>query len=236
MNDNKKEDNALIKLKHISKVYDIDGNAFKANNDINLNINKGELVSIVGPSGSGKSTLMNIIGCLSTPSSGTYILDNMEVQKLNENKLSSIRNKEIGFIFQKYNLISKLSVKENVELPLIYKKVKKRERDMIVDEMLTKLGIKSKENKYPGQLSGGECQRVAIARALATNPNIILADEPTGSLDSKNGHQILDIILNLNKEGKTVIIITHDMSIALNCRRIIRLMDGKIVSDKEVSL
>ncbi len=226
----------LIEMKNEYKIYIMGNEQVYANDNINLKIYRGEFVAIVGKSGSGKSTLMNIIGCLSTPSSGTYILDNMEVQKLNENKLSSIRNKEIGFIFQKYNLISKLSVKENVELPLIYKKVKKRERDMIVDEMLTKLGIKSKENKYPGQLSGGECQRVAIARALATNPNIILADEPTGSLDSKNGHQILDIILNLNKEGKTVIIIAHDMSIALNCRRIIRLMDGKIVSDKEVSL
>ena len=228
--------NYLIKLKHISKIYDIDNTPLKANDDICLSIEKGELVSIVGPSGSGKSTLMNIIGCLSTPSEGIYILDNMEVQKLNETQLSNIRNKEIGFIFQKYNLISKLSIKENVELPLIYKKVRKKERDIIVDEMLSKLGILDKKDKYPGQLSGGECQRVAIARALSTNPNIILADEPTGALDSKNGRQILDIILNLNKEGKTVIIITHDMNIASECKRIIQLKDGKIVSDKKVSL
>ena len=230
----KKNKNTLIQLKNIYKIYKSEDSELNANNDITLYIKKGELVSIVGPSGSGKSTLMNIIGCLSTPTSGTYILDNMEVQKLNENELSSIRNKEIGFIFQKYNLINKLNVKENVELPLIYKKVKKKDREIIIDEMLEKLGILDKKNKYPNQLSGGECQRVAIARALATNPNIILADEPTGALDSNNGKQLLNIITNLNKEGKTVIIITHDMSIASLCNRMIQMKDGKIISDKEV--
>ena len=230
----KRNKNTLIQLKNIYKIYKNEDSELIANNDITLYIKKGELVSIVGTSGSGKSTLMNIIGCLSTPTSGTYILDNMEVQKLNENELSSIRNKEIGFIFKKYNLINKLNVKENIELSLIYKKVKKIYRDSIIDEMLEKLGIFDKKDKYPNQLSGGECQRVAIARALATDPNIILADEPTGALDSTNGKQLLNIITNLNKKEKTVIIITHDMSIASLCNRIIQMKDGKIISDKEV--
>ena len=229
-----KKNNSLIRLSNIYKIYKNDESVQEANSNVSLSINKGELVSIVGPSGSGKSTLMNIIGCLSTPTSGTYILDGLEVQKLDENKLSVIRNKEIGFIFQKYNLINKLTIKENVELPLIYKKVHKKEREQIVDEMLNKVGIIEKKNKYPTQLSGGESQRVAIARALATNPNIILADEPTGALDSKNGRMVLDIIKGLNNEGKTVIIVTHDISIANECNRMIQMMDGKIISDKEV--
>ena len=229
-----KKNNSLIRLSNIYKIYKNDESVQEANSNVSLSINRGELVSIVGPSGSGKSTLMNIIGCLSTPTSGTYILDGLEVQKLDENKLSVIRNKEIGFIFQKYNLINKLTIKENVELPLIYKKVHKKEREQIVDEMLNKVGIIEKKNKYPTQLSGGESQRVAIARALATNPNIILADEPTGALDSKNGRMVLDIIKSLNNEGKTVIIVTHDISIANECNRMIQMMDGKIISDKEV--
>ena len=233
-NKKKNKNKSLIRLSNIYKIYKNDDVVQEANSNINLTIDKGELVSIVGPSGSGKSTLMNILGCLSTPTSGTYVLDDMEVQTLNDNELSIIRNKEIGFIFQKYNLINKLNIKENVELPLVYKKVNVKERNQIVDEVLEKVGLLDKKKKFPNQLSGGECQRVAIARALATDPNIILADEPTGALDTKNGRIVLDIILSLNQEGKTVIIVTHDLSIARECKRMISMLDGKIISDEEV--
>ena len=221
----------MIDLKDIYKIYQTGDTQVKAVDGINLHIDKGEFVAIVGQSGSGKSTCMNIIGCLDVPTSGTYILNGKDVSTLSDDELSYIRNEELGFIFQQYNLIPKITVLENVELPLIYRNIPKAERVRLARESLKRVGLAEMENRYPKQLSGGQQQRVSIARALAGNPSVILADEPTGALDSKTGIEVLEFIKELNDEGNTIVLITHDNSIALKAKRVVRLQDGKIIED-----
>ena len=196
--------------------------------NVNLSIEKGEFLSILGPSGSGKSTLMNIIGCLDTPTSGEYILHGRRIEDLEPNELSAIRNKEIGFIFQSFQLLSRQDALSNVELPLIYAGVSPQKRRERAEEMLGRVGLSHKLHHFPNQLSGGQQQRVAIARALATNPTILLADEPTGALDQKTGKQVIQLFRELNQEGRTIIMITHDIGIAKNASRIVRILDGEL--------
>lgn len=195
---------------------------------IDLSIKRGEFISILGPSGSGKSTLMNLIGCLDVPSSGDYTLSGKDISSLNEEELSKIRAKEIGFIFQSFYLLKRLTALENVELSMIYSGVNEKERKIIAKEMLKRVGLEGKENHLPNQLSGGQQQRVAIARALATNPSILLCDEPTGALDQSTGKQIIELFKELHNEGRTIIMITHDEKIATNADRIVRILDGNI--------
>ena len=224
----------MIKLKNISKTFEKDGGiSVHALKDVSLEIGKGELVAIIGPSGSGKSTLMNLLGLLDTPTSGQYELENREVSTLNVDELAEIRNQKIGFVFQAFHLLARTSAAENVELPLIYSD-KTNIRKLALDA-LRSVGLENRESHYPSELSGGQQQRVAIARALVNDPEIILADEPTGNLDSKSGLEILSIFQDLNQEGKTVIIITHDQEIASMCHRIMRIVDGEIVSDEQVA-
>ena len=224
----------MIDLKDLSKIYSDGDSEIRALDGINLSIAEGEFVAIVGQSGSGKSTAMNIIGCLDVPTSGQYLLDGEDVSGMNEIQLADIRSRRLGFIFQQYNLIPKLSVIENVELPLIYKAMKPEERRTRAMSALEKVGLPDRADKYPSQLSGGQQQRVSIARALAGDPQLILADEPTGALDSKTGKDVLEFISALNDEGKTVVLITHDMSVAQRAKRIVRIQDGKIVSDEVI--
>ncbi len=200
----------------------------KALDNVSLQISKGEFVAITGQSGSGKSTIMNILGCLDKPESGTYILNGQDVFRANGKKLSQIRNREIGFIFQSFNLISSLSAEENIELPLIYRGIKKAERRILAKNALAMVGLENRADHLPGQLSGGQQQRVAIARAIALSPPLILADEPTGNLDAASGKEIMSILLNLNKEGKTIVMITHDNAIASVIPKQIKISDGKI--------
>lgn len=221
----------VIKMRNINKIYKMGKNEYKALFDINLDIKNGEFVSIVGPSGAGKSTLMNIIGCLDNASSGEYFLDDINTN-CSDNALAEIRNRKIGFIFQNYNLLSKLSVLENVELPLIYQGIGSSEIRKRSMEALEKVGLTSHIKHKPSELSGGQKQRVAIARALVTKPEIILADEPTGALDSKTGKEVMEMLKVLNKEGNTIVLITHDKDIARQARRMVTVMDGKITSDE----
>lgn len=220
----------VINMNNINKIYSMGSSEFKALDNINLSINKGEYVAIVGPSGAGKSTLMNIIGCLDTPSGGEYILDGLNT-KCSDSKLAEIRNKKIGFIFQNYNLLPKLNVLENVELPLLYLGMSNSEIKQRALSALKKVGLETHLKHKPNELSGGQKQRVAIARALVTEPQIILADEPTGALDSKTGREVLNMLEDLNKEGNTIIIITHDKEIAAEAKRMITVRDGIITSD-----
>lgn len=220
----------VINMSNINKIYSMGSSEFKALDNINLSINKGEYVAIVGPSGAGKSTLMNIIGCLDTPSGGEYILDGLNT-KCSDSKLAEIRNKKIGFIFQNYNLLPKLNVLENVELPLLYLGMGNSEIKERALSALKKVGLETHLKHKPNELSGGQKQRVAIARALVTEPQIILADEPTGALDSKTGREVLNMLDDLNKEGNTIIIITHDKEIAAEAKRMITVRDGIITSD-----
>lgn len=199
--------------------------------DVNLSVDQGEFVAILGPSGSGKSTLMNIIGCLDTPTAGQYILCGQAVEALDECELARIRNKEIGFVFQQFQLLPRLSSLANVELPLIYAGISERERKQRAIHMLERVGLGDKINNKPNQLSGGQQQRVAIARALVTEPSILLADEPTGALDQKTGQQIMTIFKELHEEGKTIIMITHDQSIARHGSRMIRITDGQLIEE-----
>lgn len=222
----------MIDLKDVYKIYETGDLEVHALDGISLHIDKGEFVAIVGQSGSGKSTCMNIIGCLDVPTSGEYILDGIDVSTMDDDELSYIRNNELGFIFQQYNLIQKLSVLNNVELPLIYKRYPKEARKQIALEALERVGLKGMENRFPQQLSGGQQQRVSIARALAGEPSVILADEPTGALDSKTGIEVLSLIKKLNEEGNTIILVTHDNEIAEQAKRVVRLQDGKIVEDR----
>ncbi len=224
----------MIELKDIYKIYGDGDSEIRALDGINLSIAEGEFVAIVGQSGSGKSTAMNIIGCLDVPTSGQYLLDGEDVSGMNEIQLADIRSRRLGFIFQQYNLIPKLSVLENVELPLIYKAMKPEERRARAMAALEKVGLPDRADKYPNQLSGGQQQRVSIARALAGDPQLILADEPTGALDSKTGKDVLEFISALNDEGKTVVLITHDMLVAQRAKRVVRIQDGKIVSDEVI--
>lgn len=225
----------MIDISNMYKVYKMGENEVAALNNINLHIDAHEFVSVVGPSGSGKSTLMNMLGCLDVPTSGKYMLDGQEVSKLNDDRLAEIRNNKIGFIFQRFNLLQKLSALENVELPLIYQGVGSREARERAIESLESLGLKDRMHHKPNELSGGQQQRVAIARALVTKPPVILADEPTGALDSKTGKEVMGILKNLHSMGNTIILITHDNSLAVQAKRMIRISDGQITEDKEVA-
>jgi len=223
----------MIDLQNIYKIYEMGDTSVHALDGISLHIDDGEFVAIVGQSGSGKSTCMNIIGCLDIPTSGKYILDGIDVSTLSDDELSYIRKNKLGFIFQQYNLIQKLNVLSNVELPLIYQRVPKSERIERAKEALKRVGLDGKENRYPQQLSGGQQQRVSIARALASQPSVILADEPTGALDSKTGIEVLELIKKLNEEGNTIVLVTHDNGIAEQAKRVVRLQDGKIIADRK---
>ena len=219
---------ALIEFQKVCKYYQMGDTVVKAADHISFQIQKGEFVAIVGKSGSGKSTCMNIIGCLDVPTSGTYLLDGNDVGTLDKNHLAEIRNKMLGFIFQQYNLLPKLTVLENVEVPLMYAGVPKPERRQRALAALEIVGLASKLKNMPNQLSGGQQQRVSIARALAGNPSLILADEPTGALDSRTSREVLDFLKELNQEGNTIIMITHDNSIAMEAKHVVRIHDGKI--------
>jgi len=221
----------LIEITELVKSYTIGDNIVKALDDITMNVDDHEFTAIVGPSGSGKSTLMNIIGCLDIATSGSYKLNGQEISSYNDNQLSGFRNKTIGFIFQRFNLLNKLNALENVELPLIYLGMNSKERRERAEEALINVGLQDRMNHTPMELSGGQQQRVAIARALVTNPPLILADEPTGNLDSKTGSEVLNILYELNEKGNTIVLITHDMNIAKLAKRIVSLMDGRIISD-----
>ena len=221
----------LIELKDIYKIYPMGEETVHALDGVNITIDQGEFVAIVGSSGSGKSTAMNIIGCLDVPTSGTYHLGGVDVSTMEDDQQADIRNKMLGFIFQQYNLIPKLSVLENVELPLLYAGVPADQRRERAIRSLERVGLADKKKNLPSQLSGGQQQRVAIARALAGDPSVILADEPTGALDSKTGREVLGFLKKLNREGDTVVLITHDNSIAVKADRIIRLQDGKVIYD-----
>ena len=221
----------LIQMTDIRKEYKMGDEIVYANDGVTLDIDKGEFGAIVGKSGSGKSTLMNIIGALDVPTSGKYLLGGKDVGKLSDNQLADIRNKMIGFVFQQYNLLPRMNLLENVELPLLYAHVSNHEREKRAMEALEKVGLAEKAKQMPNQLSGGQQQRVSIARALAANPSLILADEPTGALDSKTSRQVLDFFKKIHEEGNTVIMITHDNSIAIEAKRVIRIADGKINFD-----
>jgi putative ABC transport system ATP-binding protein len=220
---------SLLKLVQVSKKYQMDGVSVEALKNVNLAINKGELTSIVGPSGSGKSTLMHIIGCLDRPTSGEYYFDEKKLSQLNDQQLAQIRNKKIGFVFQTFNLLPRVSALHNVELPLFYSNLGSRERHRLALEKLEAVGLAERIEHHPNQLSGGQQQRVAIARALVNRPDLILADEPTGNLDTKSGKEILDLLFDLNKKGNTIVIVTHDLEIAKKCKRIIKIRDGEII-------
>lgn len=225
----------LIELKEIYKVYEMGDEEVRANDGISLTIGRGEFVAIVGKSGSGKSTLMNIIGALDVPSSGEYLLGGKDVGSMTDNQLADIRNRMIGFIFQQYNLLPKLNLLENVELPLLYAGASNTARRMRAMASLERVGLAEKWRNLPNQLSGGQQQRVSIARALAGDPSLILADEPTGALDSKTSRSVLDFLKQLNDEGNTIVMITHDSSIAMEARRVVRVHDGKINFDGDVN-
>ena len=222
----------LIELRNVYKIYG-EGleSEVRALDGVSLDIEKGEFVAVVGQSGSGKSTMMNVLGCLDIPTRGTYHLDGVDVRELSDKQLSRIRNKQIGFIFQQYNLIQNLTVLENVELPLIYQGIDPIDRRELAMQALARVGLADRAKHKPTQMSGGQQQRVAIARAISTRPPIIMADEPTGALDSRTGHEVLGFLQQLNKEGSTVILITHDNGIAATARRIVRIADGKIIED-----
>ena len=223
----------LIELRDVYKIYS-EGleSEVRALDGISLTIDHGEFVAVVGQSGCGKSTLMNVLGCLDIPTRGTYLLDGTDVQDLSDGQLSRIRNQEIGFIFQQYNLIQTLTVQENVELPLIYRGIDPIDRKELALEALERVGLADRRKHYPTQMSGGQQQRVAIARAISTHPPVIMADEPTGALDSRTGQQVLKFLQQLNKEGSTIILITHDNGIAATAPRMVRLSDGKVISDQ----
>ena len=224
----------LIELKDIYKIYHMGDEDVRANDGITLTIYKGEFVAIVGKSGSGKSTLMNIIGALDVPTDGSYYLGGEDVSDMTDDQLAAIRNRMIGFIFQQYNLLPKLNLLENVELPLLYAGVGREERRDRAMASLERVGLKEKWRNMPNQLSGGQQQRVSIARALAGDPSLILADEPTGALDSRTSREVLDFLKQLNAEGNTIVMITHDNSIAVEAKRVVRIHDGKINFDGDV--
>ena len=226
-------DEVFFRMTEIDKIYSLEGENVHALKKVSLSVEEGDYLSVLGPSGSGKTTLMNIIGCLDTPTSGEYILRGREVEDLDEQELAALRNKEIGFIFQNSQLLPRLSARRNVELPLIYAGVRPKERRERAEAMLERVGLSDRMDHLPNQLSGGQQQRVAIARAMVGNPSILLADEPTGALDQKTGAQIMQLFRELNEEKRTVIMITHDMKIASNARRVVHIIDGEI-SEGEV--
>ena len=221
----------MIKLEHIFKIYEMGENKVYALDDVSLHVAAHEFVSIIGPSGSGKSTLMNMLGCLDVPTQGRYFLDGTDISKKTDDELAEIRNKKIGFVFQGFNLLPKLTAVENVELPLIYLNVPARERRERAKKALESVGLGERIHHTPTELSGGQQQRVAIARALITNPPIILADEPTGNLDSKAGKEVMQIFKELHKKGNTIILITHDSDVAKQASRMVRIQDGKIYEE-----
>ncbi len=221
----------IIHLEDINKSYYLGKQELQVLKGINIDIYKNEYVALMGPSGSGKSTLMNILGCLDSPTSGKYILNGKDVSGMPDNDLAEVRNKEIGFVFQQFNLLPRLTAIENVALPLIYSGIEKKERLERAMEVLTKVRLDDRSHHKPNELSGGQCQRVAIARALINNPSIILADEPTGNLDSKTSYEIMDILTKIHNDGNTVILVTHEEDIANYAKRVVRLKDGIIASD-----
>lgn len=223
----------MIDLKNIYKIYKMGENEVYALNDVSLHIDDKEFVSIIGPSGSGKSTLMNMLGCLDVPTKGTYILDGYDVGSKTDDELAEIRNEKIGFVFQGFNLLPKLTAIENVELPLIYQGVSAKERRERAKRALESVGLGERVNHKPTELSGGQQQRVAIARALVTNPPIILGDEPTGNLDSKSGKEVMEIFKELHKKGNTIILITHDKDVAAQAERVVRIQDGKLSEERK---
>ncbi|KQL38714.1 macrolide ABC transporter ATP-binding protein [Bacillus sp. FJAT-25509] len=218
----------IIQIKNMTKMYELGGETVMALQSVSLDIQKGDFISVIGPSGSGKSTFMNMIGCLDRPDSGRYLIDNEDVGQMKSSQLATIRNEKIGFIFQNFNLIPKLTAVENVELPLIYRGMKTAERREVALSALKKVGLVDRANHLPTQLSGGQQQRVAIARALAGSPPILLADEPTGALDSKTSKEILEIMNLLNEQGHTIILITHDLDVAKQASRVVRIHDGQL--------
>ncbi len=222
----------ILTVKDLSKIYRMDGVEVAAVKNISFIIKKGEMASIMGPSGSGKSTLMHLIGLLDKPTSGQILLDGEDVSSLSENKLAQIRNRKIGFIFQSFNLLSRTSAFDNVQLPLIYSGVSAKQRKEKALEALVEVGLENRINHLPSQLSGGQQQRVAIARALVNNPDFILADEPTGNLDSKSGEEIMKILTSLNSHGHTIIVVTHDITVAKRTKKIIKIKDGQLVGDQ----
>lgn len=224
----------MIKIENLGKIYDTGKISVEALKEVNLQIRKDEFVSIMGASGSGKSTLMNILGCLDRPTSGRYTLDEVSVENLNEVELAAIRNKKIGFVFQSFNLLPRTSALKNVELPMTYAGISKKERRQKALEVLEKVGLGDRVDHLPNELSGGQKQRVAIARALVNDPSILLADEPTGNLDTKSGQEIMSIFQQLNREGVTVVLVTHEPEIAQHTKRIVLFRDGRLIEDKKV--
>lgn len=222
------ESREILSMKGIVKEYDMGGEVSRILKGIDLNVNEGEFLAVLGPSGSGKSTLMNIIGCLDVPTEGSYILSGRKIGEQDEKTLAHIRSREIGFIFQSFHLLQRQTALENVELPMIYAGIGKNERIERAKEMLEKVGLGDRMYHFPNQMSGGQQQRVAIARAISTNPTILLADEPTGALDQKTGAQVMELFHKLNDEGRTIIMITHDVNIAKHAKRIVRILDGNI--------
>jgi putative ABC transport system ATP-binding protein len=222
----------LINLSDIYKIYNVGGEEVRALDGVDLTINNNEYLAIMGPSGSGKSTMMNMIGCLDTPTSGIYHFEGEEVHIMDDAQLASIRNRKIGFVFQTFNLLPKASALHNVEIPLVYANIRKEKRIDMASKALKDVGLEDRMHHKPNELSGGQRQRVAIARALVNNPSIILADEPTGNLDSKSGHEIMGILDNLHSKGNTIILVTHEVDIAKHAKRTIRLFDGKIIEDE----
>jgi putative ABC transport system ATP-binding protein len=218
----------LIEMTELTRVYDLGPQQIFALNGVNLTIEPGEYVAIMGPSGSGKSTLMNIIGCLDTPSSGSYLLDGVPVETLNDDELAAIRNKKIGFVFQTFNLLARTSALHNVELPLVYAKISRAERRQLAEEALAAVGLADRMNHQPNELSGGQRQRVAIARALVNRPSLLLADEPTGNLDSQTGREILDLFHELHSRGNSIIMVTHEDDVAREAKRVVHIKDGKV--------
>ena len=224
----------LISLKRIYKIYNVGGEEVRALDGIDLDINENEYLAIMGPSGSGKSTLMNMVGCLDTPTSGIYEFEGEMVQVMDDSQLASIRNRKIGFVFQTFNLLPKATAQHNVEIPLVYANIRKRQRVEMASKALESVGLSDRSHHRPNELSGGQRQRVAIARALVNNPSIILADEPTGNLDSKSGHEIMNILDDLHQKGNTIILVTHEDNIAQHAHRVIRLLDGEITEDLKI--
>ena len=223
---------SIIHLENILKSYFLGKNELQVLKGINLDINKNEYVALMGPSGSGKSTLMNILGCLDSPSGGKYVLNGKDVSRMHDDELAKVRNEEIGFVFQQFNLLPRLTAAENVALPLVYAGVSKKERNERAIAVLQKVKLEDRMHHKPNELSGGQCQRVAIARALINNPSIILADEPTGNLDSKTSHEIMEMLGKIHSDGNTVVLVTHEEDISMFAHRVVRLKDGLIVTDK----
>jgi putative ABC transport system ATP-binding protein len=222
---------ALISVRDLTKVYRMGAQDVRALDGVDLDIRKGEFIAIMGPSGSGKSTLMNLIGCLDTPTSGTYLLNGQEVSRMDENELADVRNREIGFIFQTFNLLPRTSALHNVELPLIYAGIGRAERRRRAEEALSRVQLADRMHHRPNELSGGQRQRVAVARALVNNPSLLLADEPTGNLDSKTSAEIMGLMEILHSSGNTILLVTHEEDIAAHAHRAVRMRDGKVVSD-----